>query len=995
MSALADIVVDIRRFLTGLAGTITWDILFYLAIGFELLMIVFFIIKSSYSYEMRMERILYKLNRWLNTNQFIDQNNLIEFNSLMKKTPKLLRYHWHQYMLYREKDPSFYMSPYNCIEKPLKTSSFSSNIKNLGAINYCIAAISFVIGLAYISSSAFSALELAQVLIIPAIIVILNVIFVMLLRARQDRNLSKFYLYFHYFDRKMDKAVTTMPEYVDFEVLFTKKEIKRGIPVLNEYLEKRARQEQEELEKARLNAVEHEVFDFSKAGIDGSLVLERAMKETETYLNFKQRTLGDIQQLESEVDSLKRNYENTQKDYQRKLQASKENVDRLRKQQEESTNRIESNYIKKQQQDEVKKQEQLERDFDDATARFNNEIQTLQTDITTKRAELEEHRKVVEDAMNAEYETFSKKVYDQVDKSIEERVNEEKQAIINMKDGIADELQQANFTIEAQKKEISDLRKALEKAGVPQGEFDYYNEALREEAKKVKAGKKNQKAEEDERPVVLEETESPAVAEEAVSQEEPQVEQQVEAPATEAETAPAEPQAESTEPVYDEYGGYYDAEGYYRYANGTYYDPQGNYHDEFGGYYDPQGNYFPPENIETEKQPEAQVSEETPKQAQEVQEQPVVEEQPEAQVEAPEVKEEVQPEVQEEAPAEVQAPVEAQEESKEEPEIKSVEDINIVTSENDQVKPIVLEKTEEENQNNLDDINILTENVEQIEEPKRKRGRPRKVQTEEKPVEQTEQKKRGRPRKTQTEAQATEAPKRGRGRPRKVQTETEEPEKKKVGRPRKADTEEKKVGRPSTAKTATSKKVGRPKKVQAEETEVKSGAKRGRPRKTETESEAKPTQARRGRPRKTQTEAQTTEAPKTQAKRGRPKKTTSSTSETQPKTQAKRGRPKKQPEVAQEEVVATPKKRGRPRKTQDSLDEIKKLNEQILEENLKLQRQQAELNSALGITLSQLDIKRAEDANQNAETQPENVENKVENENQEPVTVDSNNNENN
>ena len=987
MSALADIVVDIRRFLTGLAGTITWDILFYLAIGFELLMIVFFIIKSSYSYEMRMERILYKLNRWLNTNQFIDQNNLIEFNSLMKKTPKLLRYHWHQYMLYREKDPSFYMSPYNCIEKPLKTSSFSSNIKNLGAINYCIAAISFVIGLAYISSSAFSALELAQVLIIPAIIVILNVIFVMLLRARQDRNLSKFYLYFHYFDRKMDKAVTTMPEYVDFEVLFTKKEIKRGIPVLNEYLEKRARQEQEELEKARLNAVEHEVFDFSKAGIDGSLVLERAMKETETYLNFKQRTLGDIQQLESEVDSLKRNYENTQKDYQRKLQASKENVDRLRKQQEESTNRIESNYIKKQQQDEVKKQEQLERDFDDATARFNNEIQTLQTDITTKRAELEEHRKVVEDAMNAEYESFSKKVYDQVDKSIEERVNEEKQAIINMKDGIADELQQANFTIEAQKKEISDLRKALEKAGVPQGEFDYYNEALREEAKKVKAGKKNQKAEEDERPVVLEETESPVVAEEAVSQEEPQVEQQVEAPATEAETAPAEPQAESTAPVYDEYGGYYDAEGYYRYANGTYYDPQGNYHDEFGGYYDPQGNYFPPENIETEKQPEVQVSEEAPKQAQEVQEQPVVEEQPEAQVEAPEVKEEAQPEVQEETPAEVQAPVEAQEGSKEEPEIKSVEDINIVTSENDQVKPIVLEKAEEENQNNLDDINILTENVEQIEEPKRKRGRPRKVQTEEKPVEQTEQKKRGRPRKTQTEAQATEAPKRGRGRPRKVQTETEEPEKKKVGRPRKADTEEKKVGRPSTAKTATSKKVGRPKKVQAEETEVKSGAKRGRPRKTETESEAKPTQARRGRPRKTQTEAQTTEAPKTQAKRGRPKSTTSSTSETQPKTQAKRGRPKKQPEVAQEEVVATPKKRGRPRKTQDSLDEIKKLNEQILEENLKLQRQQAELNSALGITLSQLDIKRGEEAKAENENQPTTQEQKE----NEAVTVDSSN----
>lgn len=252
MSALADIVLEIRKFLTGLASSITWDMLFYLAIGFELLMIVFFIIKSSFSYEMRMERVLYKLNRWLNVNQYIDQNNLIEFNGLMKKTPKLLRYHWHQYMLYREKDPSFYMSPYNVIEKPLKTSSFSSNIKNLSAINYCIAALAFVVGLAYISSSAFSALELAQVLVIPALILIVNVIAIMLLRARQDRNLSKFYLYFHYFDRKMDKAVTTMPDYVDFEVLFTKKEIKRGIPVLNEYLEREQDKNKKNLKKPDL-----------------------------------------------------------------------------------------------------------------------------------------------------------------------------------------------------------------------------------------------------------------------------------------------------------------------------------------------------------------------------------------------------------------------------------------------------------------------------------------------------------------------------------------------------------------------------------------------------------------------------------------------------------------------------------------------------------------------------------------------------------------------
>ena len=154
---------------------------------------------------------------------------------------------------------------------------------------------------------------------------------------------------------------------------------------------------------------------------------------------------------------------------------------------------------------------------------------------------------------------------------------------------------------------------------------------------------------------------------------------------------------------------------------------------------------------------------------------------------------------------------------------------------------------------------------------------------------------------------------------------------------------------------------------------------------------AKPA-AKRGRPKKTEQEKPVEEKPATTAKRGRPKKETTAAAETKPK--ASRGRPNKQTSsTAQTQTAA--KKRGRPRKTQDSLDEIKKLNEQILEENLKLQRQQAELNSALGITLSQLDIKRAEDANQNAETQPENVENNVENENQEPVTVDSNNNENN
>ena len=889
---MLDIVLEIRKFLSSLSSIISWDMLLYLAVGFELLMIVFFIIKSRYSYEMRMERVLYKLNRWLNVNQYIDQNNLIDFNALMKRTPKLMRYHWHQYMLYREKDPSFYMSPYNLIEKPLKTSSFVSNIKNLKLINYSVAILAFVLGLTFISTSAFTTLEFAQCLVIPAIIIIVNSIATMFLRARKDSNLSKFYLYFHYFNRKLDKAVTTMPDYVDFEVLFTRKEIRQGIPVLNEYLEKRARQEKEELEKARLNAVEHETFNFEEAGIDGSLVLDRAMKECETYINFRQRTLGEIQQLESEVDSLKRNYENTQKDYQRKLQASKENVDRLRKQQEESTNRIESNYIKKQQQDEVKKQEQLERDFDDSTIRFNNDVQTLMADIASKREELEEHRKIVEDAMKAEYQTFSSKVYEQVAKTVDERVTAEKQSILRMKDGISDDLQEANYVIEAQKNEIEALRKALIKAGVSPAEFEYLNEALRAEAKKVKAGKKNlfdRKEETSDVPETSVEEQSfvPEILPEEPAEERPEV-----LPEQTLEVAEQTPEEENKEPEYDEYGGYYDDEGYYRYANGTYYDPQGNYHDEFGGVYDAEGNYTPPaesvkespeeisgeQNLNNENLEDTEVAVESQETESENVEGIIPEEQP---------VEEVEGFVPEMLP----------------PEDETIEETVIVPEEQ---------------------VNEVSEELPEVQEEKelaKKRGRPRKVVNQDEVV--TEPKKRGRPRKVVDETQPVV--KRGRGRPRK-QTAEDTP-KKSVGRPKKETTEDtpkKSVGRPKKETTQTEKKsVGRPKKETS--TTTTEAKKRGRPRKEEV-------------------------APITEKKSvGRPRKVSTETA-----TPAKkRGRPKKV--VNETEVKKEPKKRGRPRKTQDSLDEIKKLNEQILEENLKLQRQQAELNSQLGQTLSQLD----------------------------------------
>ncbi|MDD2445695.1 MAG: hypothetical protein PHX09_02675 [Clostridia bacterium] len=610
------ILSEIQRLLGQIFVSIDWDIVFFIGIGFQILITIFFIIKSHYAYEMRIVRKLVKLNTWLSRNQYIDSNNLLAFNDLMKKTPKLLRYHWHQYMLYREKEPSFYMSPYNCIEKPLKTSSFKSNIKNYTLLSFSFAFFIFVFSIVGLGSTEFEFLYLAKALITSVVVVLLCTVFVLILRARENRNLSALYQYFHYFNRFMDRAVTTMPPYVDFEVLFTNKEIRRGIPVLNEYLEKRARQEAEELEKARLYAIEHEVFDFSEAGLNGSLVLDRAMKESETYLNIRQRLLSEIEQFEGEIESLKRNYENTQREYEKRMQTSKENISRLRKQQEESTNRIESNYIKKQQSDEIKKQEQLEKDHDSATFRFNQEMEVLVAEIDSRRADLEERRKYVEEALKAEYQTFSLKMYKSISEIIEDKNKQEKENLISVKDEIAEQLEDIILKLNEKNQEINELKTVLKKHKIKAPDYGgFQNKKLQDEVKK----RRNKNLEEEDfypkhNNIIKKEDEQSGVIEispddepekkEEKAQEEKIVSENFKEQENKSEVQTeqkAEPDIKTNEVKYDENGGHYDAEGNYRYKNGSYYDTNGIYHDEFGGWFEADGvTYHKPENSDNE-----------------------------------------------------------------------------------------------------------------------------------------------------------------------------------------------------------------------------------------------------------------------------------------------------------------------------------------------------------------------------------------------------------
>lgn len=696
---------SIVEFFQNVGETLTLEYMLYGFIALEVLLIIVFSVIIHNVYELKLIRAIDKINGYLYNNQYIDETNLIEFNNRMKKVPKTLRYHWQQYMLYREHSPSYYMSIENCIDRPIKSSAFGTNIKVVKILGYILSMISLILscGALALSGSTGAGFYVAA-LTTPVLILVINSIFVLALQIKKSTNLSDLYQTFHIFDRFIDKAVATLPEYVDYEVLFTRAEIKKGIPVLNEYIEKRQLQEQEEMKRARLNAVEHEQYNFEAAGDKGTLVLERAMKETETFINLKHRLMTEIEQLEGEMESIKRTYDNKTKDYQKNTQTARENIDRLREQMEATTNRIESNYIRKQQTDEVKKLEQLDRDQDDATLRYNQEINSLTEEVNKRKEELEEGRKYVESAMLAEYKTFANKVFKDVRADVDKRVKDERDELVNSREMVISELENSLSEVEKLEKENSELKNKL---GIKDAE---YKDELSKREQEIKSKEKFYSQ-------VLKET------------------------AEKAQLALGE--KINKEPEYDEYGGYYDEEGYYRYKNGTYYDPEGNYHDEFGGIIDVNGVYHAPESKEA--------------QAEEIKE--------EAKEEPAEIQEEL-PQEAEELPAETEEAKEEPAKKRGRPRKENVEEENKPAGKRGRPKKVV-----------------------ENEEPKPagKRGRPRKETTEE--AEPKSAGKRGRPRKETVEEENKQAGKRGRPRKEATGEETPKPAGKR-GRPKKNNIDE-------------------------------------------------------------------------------------------------------------------------------------------------------------------------------------------------------------
>lgn len=406
-------------------------------LGVEALFILLFVIKSAFSYEARLKRSLDRANSWLFKYKKLDQNNIKAFNEVIKGGPKRFVYYWQQYILYRDGGPSAYMSEENIIEKPLRTSSWKNNVRNLGILTVVWAVISFVFGLAsqYTPQQQYLSFQSTAVaLIIPCAVALLGVIAIIFIKGKRVLNLDDIYHLYHLFARFLNNACVDLPPFIDFDLLFTPKEIEKGNAQLRAYYEARARKAKEEFEKAKHSDVSIIEYNFENVGVDGKLLLNRAMKESETYINKKTSIESRMAQVEAQKDALRRNYENVQMDLQRKIQASKENIQKLIEQQAATTSRVEVGLLRQQQEKEANKQEGLQKDYDQEEARYKLSKDDLDKEIAKLREDLDESIKVAEKGMSAEYKSFFDKVMKSAYAVAQKEVDAEKKEIIKQRD---------------------------------------------------------------------------------------------------------------------------------------------------------------------------------------------------------------------------------------------------------------------------------------------------------------------------------------------------------------------------------------------------------------------------------------------------------------------------------------------------------------------------------------------------------------------------------
>lgn len=431
----------IKSFFSDLTSALGFWGVFGIVAGIEVLFVIFFAIKSAFSYEARLRKSLDKLNTWLFSVRTINEGNIKRFNSLVKTGPKRLVYYWQQFILNREGGPKDYLTEENLIKKPLQTSSWANNVKNLSILTCVWAFLSIIIGFAVQSGSTNLTIQMvAFALFFPAVVLLIGVFAILVIRSTRASNLDEIYHLHHLFIRFIQNACAELPPYIDFNLLFTPKEIEKGNTHLREYYEERARRAKREFDEARANDIKYVEYNFDAVGVDGKLLLNRAMRESEKFINKKTKILSQIAQIETQKDTLRRNYENIQIDLQRKIQVSKENIKSLIEKQAATTSRIEAQLLKQQQDKEIAKQADLQKDYDQEESRYNNSKEELSKQIEDLNAELAKSMEEATSGMSSEYQTFFEKVMQNAYVFADQKVTGEKEGLRAEKDKCEDEL---------------------------------------------------------------------------------------------------------------------------------------------------------------------------------------------------------------------------------------------------------------------------------------------------------------------------------------------------------------------------------------------------------------------------------------------------------------------------------------------------------------------------------------------------------------------------
>lgn len=420
---LAQSVIDL---LTKLGEFINLQYILIGAIVLMVIVMVTTVLVARRSYEYKLLSTVTRLNKYFMKNPFITEENLIEVNNMMKSTkvPRVFRYCWQEYMLNRDTFPSDYMSSTACIDQPIKTSSYSTVSFVSRLFLSAIAVFSLLLNVSVVAqqSTITEVGSIATVLLsaffTPCLILLFGYIFSAVLKMYYPKAVSDLYTEYHEFERFVNKACSTMPTFVDYEVLFTQKEISKGIPVLQEYLEKRAIEEQKQLEEQQVNTLKFEDFDFNALGVENALLLDRAMLESEKYFNVKRNLTERVTAKEQELYNFQKKFDEVTKDFERKAQAVRENLAQINEQMNNTTIKIELNYQKKRYNEEQQKLQQLEKDYEQATQRFNKQQDEIKEEVEKYTKEIADRKAQVEANMSAEGRTYANKIFGQINKAV-------------------------------------------------------------------------------------------------------------------------------------------------------------------------------------------------------------------------------------------------------------------------------------------------------------------------------------------------------------------------------------------------------------------------------------------------------------------------------------------------------------------------------------------------------------------------------------------------